>query len=137
MSLFYAVQLPKGIMPSRLFDEASYAHQFYDLEFEMFLHFRELIGFSPINFQNSRQLKLKLTFLRNYFDAWEKSLCTGDRFRLHVVIPHQLDFADLDARNQIEILLSRIRNTTMVSNNVGVLEENWMDTFQKWSGDDW
>lgn len=41
VAVYYAAQLPTGILPSVLSDETSYSHKFYDLEYEMFQQFRE------------------------------------------------------------------------------------------------
>ena len=63
-----------------------------------------------------------------------KHTISGNRFRLHVVIPNQFDFADAGARELAEGLLTRIRNTSMISDNASGLEENWMDEFRIWNG---
>jgi len=95
VAVYYAAQLPTGILPSVLSDETSYSHKFYDLEYEMFQQFR---------------------------------------FRLHVVIPEKLDFADAGTRKQVEGLLKSIRNSSFISDNVPELEENWMEQFRIWNG---
>ena len=66
-------------------------------------------------------------------DMREKPI-SGIRFRLHVVIPGQYDFADAGSRKLVDELLTRIRNSSMVLDNVSELEENWMDVYQMWNG---
>ena len=59
---------------------------------------------------------------------------SANRFRLHVVIPEKLDFADAGTRKQVEGLLKSIRNSSFISDNVPELEENWMEQFRIWNG---
>lgn len=121
-------------------NETSYAHHFYDLESEMFLHHRELKLNRSFPFDLLIILKENYLFVGLAGDLckWENTI-SGNRFRLHVVIPESFDYADAGARKQVEELLSNIRNSSFVSDNATELEENWMEKFQMWNGgmDDW
>ena len=84
-------------------------------------------------------LYLKTQFVPHYcpflpFNSKENTIRRYNRYRLHVVIPVKLDYSDVNVRNAVEDLLTKIRNSAFMLTNRQDLEENWMKEFQIWNG---